>query len=64
MFKSIPEPPVPAEDLLVYCKHGMIKATCGVCNKHPNSVAVKGGHIEGSSTGGPLCLTNICSQTR
>ena len=60
MFKPILEPPEPADDLprLVYCKHGLIECCCGVCTKHPHSVAVKGGHVVGSSAGGPTYITN------
>lgn len=55
ILKSIPKPPEPAEDLprLVYCKHGLIECCCGVCTKHPLSVAVKGGHVVGTSSGTP-----------
>lgn len=43
---------------LVRCKHGLIACTCGVCTNHEFSVAVKGGHVVGSSSGSPTDLTN------
>jgi hypothetical protein len=45
-------------DPLGKCKHGMMRCTCGVCTKHPLSVAVKGGHVVGTSSGSPTHLTN------
>jgi hypothetical protein len=60
MFNPIPQIPALAEDLpnLVECKHGIMRCTCGVCLKHPHSVAVKGGHVVGSSGSGPAYITN------
>lgn len=43
---------------LVRCKHGLIKCTCGVCTNNEFSVAIKGGHVVGSSSGSPTDLTN------
>jgi hypothetical protein len=45
-------------DPLGRCKHGLMRCTCGVCTKHPLSVAVKGGHVVGSSSSSPTVITN------
>ena len=48
---------------LVYCKHGLIECTCGVCMKHKFSVAVKGGHVIGSTTSNSIVVnTTGCCQ--
>ena len=41
------------------CKHGMMRCACGVCTKHPMSVAIKGGHVTGTSSGNPVDLSAI-----
>lgn len=41
------------------CKHGLIRCTCGVCTKHPLSVAKKGGHVVGSSSSSPTNIQTI-----
>ncbi len=43
---------------MVYCKHGLLEQCCGVCTKHPHSVAVKGGHVPGSSKSGSSYVIN------
>ena len=43
------EQSTPSLDMFTYCKHGLIKCTCGVCTNHKFSVAQKGGHVIGSS---------------
>jgi len=50
-IESIQEGPQPRLYDTTYCKHGMLRCTCGVCLKHPLSVAKKGGHVVGSSGG-------------
>ncbi len=66
MFNHISQPPKPIEDLsrLVYCQHGLIKCCCGVCTKHPHSVAIKGGHVKDSTSRGPSHVINPWSGKR
>ena len=45
------------------CKHGLMRCTCGVCSKHPFSVAVKGGHVVGTSSSSPTYLTRLSVDT-
>ena len=56
--REIPTEPPAWFSPLDRCKHGLMRCTCGVCTKHPFSVAVKGGHVVGTSSGNPTHITN------